>query len=331
MVVKFTVIKLSIALVLCLLNLPLTAKAQQSKSTARLGFLASSSAERDKERIEAFRQGLQELGWVEGRNITVEQRFAAGQSDKLPVLAAELVRLKPDVLVVSGAPAAHAVKNATRTIPIVMTNAADPVGTGLVAGLARPGGNVTGLSDFNAGVVVKRLEILKELVSSAVRVAVLFNPGNPTNPLQLKLIQEAAPALGVRLFPLEVRRAGEIEQAFGAMKRHSPDALMILGDPLLGSQARRILEHTMKHQLPSTYGTREWSDIGGLMSYGPSFEDLYRRAATYVDKILKGARPGDLPIEQPSKFELVINVNTAKRLGLTIPQSLLLRADQLIE
>jgi putative tryptophan/tyrosine transport system substrate-binding protein len=316
---------------LALLAAPLAAEAQQSKSTARLGFLGSSSAERDKGRVEAFHQGLQELGWVIGRNISIEQRFAAGQFDKLPALAADLVRLNPNVLVVSGAPAAHAAKNATRGIPIVMTNAADPVGTGLVASLARPGGNLTGLSDFNAGVVAKRLEILKEIVPSAARVAVLFNPGNPTNPLQLKLIREAAPALGVRLFSMEVRRADDIERAFAAMKMDSPDALMILGDPLLGSQARRILDLTMKNRLPSTYGTREWSEIGGLMSYGPSFEELYRRAATYVDKILKGRRPGDLPIEQPTKFELVINTKTAKALGLTIPQSLLLRADQVIE
>lgn len=319
-----------VALILCLFTVPLAVQAQQSKSTARLGFLASSSAERDKRRVEAFHRGLQELGWVDGRNISIEQRFAAGQFDKLPVLAAELIRLNPDVLVVSGAPAAHAAKNATRAIPIVMTNAADPVGTGLVASLARPGGNVTGLSDFNAGVVVKRLEILKEMVPSAVRVAVLFNPGNPTNPLQLKLIQEAAPALGVRLFSLEVRRTDDIERAFAPMK-DSPDALMILGDPLLGSQARRILDLTMKNRLPSTYGNREWSDIGGLMSYGPSFEELFRRAATYVDKILKGARPGDLPIEQPTTFELVINMKAATALGLTIPQSLLLRADQVIK
>jgi ABC-type uncharacterized transport system substrate-binding protein len=329
--VKCIVVTLAAAFILGLFTAPLAAQAQESKGTARIGLLASSSAGRDKRRIEAFHQGLQDLGWVGGRNIFIEQRFAGGQFDKLPALAAELVGLNPDVLVVSGAPAAHAAKNSTRAIPIVMTNAADPVGTGLVASLARPGGNVTGLSDFNAGVVVKRLELLKELVPSAVRIAVLFNPGNPTNPLQLKLIQEAAPALSVRLFALEVRRADDIERAFAAMKKDSPDALLILGDPLLGSQARRILDLTMKNRLPSTYGAREWTDIGGLISYGPSFEELFRRAATYVDKILKGARPGDLPVEQPTKFELVINLNAAKALGLRMPQSLLLRADQVIE
>jgi putative ABC transport system substrate-binding protein len=314
-----------------LLAAPLAAGAQQPKSSARLGFLASSSLERDKKRLEAFHQELEKLGWIKGRSISTEHRFADGQFDRLPALAAELVRLSPDVLVVGGAPAAHTAKRATHSIPIVMTNAADPVGTGLVASLARPGGNVTGLSDFNAGVVVKRLDLLKEIVGSVARVAVLFNPGNPTNPLQLKMIQEAAPALSLRLFALEVRRPDDIERAFAAMRTDPPDALMLLGDPLLGSQIRRILNLTMKHRLPSTYGTREWSDIGGLMSYGPSFEDLYRRAATYVDKILKGAKPSDLPVEQPTKFELVINLKTAKALGLTIPRSLLARADEIIE
>jgi putative ABC transport system substrate-binding protein len=329
--VKLIVPTFIVAFILGRLTAPLTAEAQQSKATARLGFLASSSVERDKGRVEAFQQGLQALGWVDGRNIIIEQRFANGQFDKLPALAAELVRQNPDVLVASGAPAAHALKNATRTIPVVMTNAADPVGTGLVASLARPGGNVTGLSDFNAGVVVKRLELLKELVPSATRVAVLVNPANPTNPLQLKLVLEAAPTLRVRPFPVEIRRVDDIERAFAAIKKEPVDAVVILGDPLLGSQARRIVELTTTNRLPSTYGTREWTNLGGLMSYGPSFEELFRRAATYVDKILKGARPGDLPIEQPSKFELVINVKTAKKLGLTIPQSLLLRADQVIE
>ena len=314
-----------------LLAAPLAAEAQPAKSIARLGFLGSSSAERDKTRVAAFRQGLQELGWVDGRNISIELRFAAGQVEKIAALAAELVRLNPDVLVVAGAPAAHAAKTATRSIPIVMTNAADPVGTGLVASLGRPGGNITGLSDFNAGVVVKRLEILKEMVPSAARMAVLFNPGNPTNPLQLKLLREAAPALGIRLSSSEGRRADDLERAFAATKGDSADALIILGDPLLGSQARRILDLTMKHRLPATYGAREWTDIGGLISYGPGFDELYRRAATYVHKILKGARPGDLPIEQPTKFEMIINLKTAKALGLTIPQSLLLRADQVIE
>jgi putative ABC transport system substrate-binding protein len=328
---KLTVVKFAAILALGVFAESLAADAQPSKSMARLGFLGSSSVERDKGRVEAFYQRLQELGWMDGRNLSIEQRFAAGQFDKLPALAAELVRLKPDVLVVSGAPAAHAAKNATRVIPIVMTNAADPVGTGLVASLARPGGNLTGLSDFNAGVVVKRLEIFKEIIPSATRVAVLFNPGNPTNPLQLKLIQEAAPTLRVRLFPLEVRRVDDIEAGFAAMRRDSAEALMILGDPLLGSQMRRILDLTAKNRLPSTYGAREAVDIGGLMSYGPNFVDLYSRAATYVDKILKGAEPGNLPVEQPTKFELVINMRTAKTLGLTIPQSMLLRADHLIE
>ena len=304
--------------------------AQQGRGTARVGLLASSSIDRDRMRLEAFRKGLHEAGWIAGRNISIDQRFADGHFEKLPVLAGELVRLNPDVLVAAGAPAAHAAKNATRAIPIVIANAADPVGTGLVASLARPGGNVTGLSDFNAGVVVKRLEILKEMVPSAVRVAVLLNPGNPTNPLQLKLLQEAAPTLGVRLLAVEVRRAEDITRAFVTMKKDLPEAVMVLGDALLGSQGRSIQDLAIRHRLPTTYGARELTDVGGLMSYGPSFEELFRRAAIYVDKILKGARPADLPIEQPTKFELIVNVATARSIGLTIPPSVLRRADHVI-
>ena len=243
--------------------------AQQSKSSPRLGLLGSSTAERDKGRLEAFSQGLQELGWVDGRNITITRRLAAGRFDRLPALAAELVRLNPDLLVVSGAPAAQAAKNATRTIRIVMTNAADPVGTGLVASLARPGGNTTELPDFNAGVVVKRLEILREIVPSARRVAVLLNPTNPTNPLQLKLIQEAAPALRVSLFSLEARSPEDIERAFAGMTKDPAEALIIMGDPMLGSQLLRMSDLSVRDRLPSTYAAREWSEGGGLVSYGP--------------------------------------------------------------
>jgi putative ABC transport system substrate-binding protein len=313
------------------LAVPLAAAAQRPRSPARLGLLTSSTAERDKERLEALYQGLHDLGWIDGRNITITRRLAGGRFDRLPALAAELVRLNPDVLVVAGAPAAQAAKNATRTIPIVMTNAADPVGTGLVASLARPGGNVTGLSDFNAGVVVKRLEILKEIVPTASRVAALLNPTNPTNPLQFKLIQEAAPALRVSLSSLEARNPEDIDGAFARMRTDATEALVIMGDPMLGSQLRRMSDLSLRIRLPSTYAAREWSEGGGLVSYGPSFEDLFRRAATYVDKILKGAQPADLPVEQPTKFDLVINLKTAKALGLTIPPSLLLRSDQIIE
>jgi putative ABC transport system substrate-binding protein len=320
-----------VALVLVLLATPFAAEAQQPKGIPRIGFLSSSSFERERSRLPAFQQGLRELGYLEGKNIFIEQRYAGGQFERLPELAAELARLKVDIFVVSGAPAAHSAKNATSVIPIVITNAADPIGTGLVAGLARPGGNITGLSDFNAGVVAKRLELLKEVVPSASRVAALLNPANPTNPLQMKLIQAAAPTLGVTLLSFEAKRADEIDRAFAAMRRKRPGALIVMGDPLFGTHRRRIVELSAGSRLPAIYSIREFPDAGGLMSYGTNFDDLYRRAATYVDKILKGAKPADLPIEQPTKFELVINLKTAKALGLAIPQSVLIRADHVIQ
>jgi putative tryptophan/tyrosine transport system substrate-binding protein len=314
-----------------LLAAPLAARGQQAANSPRLGFLSSSSSERDKPRLTAFLKGLRELGYSEGRNIFIEQRYAGGRFEMLPELAAELVRLKVDILVVSGAPASNAARNATSIIPIVMTDVSDPVGIGLVASLPRPGGNVTGLSDFNAGVVAKRLELLKEVVPSVLRVGVLLNPANPSNPLQMKLTQAAAPALGVTLLPLEAKGPEDIDRAFTAMREERTGALLVFGDPMLGSNNRRIVELAAKARLPATYSRREMADAGGLMSYGAKFTDLSRRAATYVDKILKGAKPGDLPVEQPTKFELVINLKTAKALGLTIPQSVLLRADEVIQ
>jgi len=245
-------------------------------------------------------------------------------------LAAELARLKVDVFVVAGAPAAHAAKKASNVTPIVMTAVADPVGMGLVASLARPGGSITGLSDF-PGVVAKRLELLREVAPSVSRVAVLLNPTNPSNPPQLKLTQAAASTLAVTLLVFEAKRADEIDHAFAAIKTERPGALIVIGDPLLGSQAKRIVELSTRNRLLAIYWTREFPDAGGLMSYGTNYDDLWRQAATYVDKILKGAKPGDLPVEQATKFELVINLKTAKALGITIPHSLLLRADQVID
>jgi len=307
------------------------AEAQQAKKVPRIGFLSSRSPDAEKNRLAAFQQGLRELGYLEDKNIVIEHRYAGGKFDRLPDLAAELVRLKVDVLVATGAPASHAAKAATKTIPIVMTNAADPVGTGLVASLARPGGNVTGLSDFNAGVITKRLELLKEVVPTASRVAVLLNPANPTNPLQLKLIQAVAPALGVTLLPLEARGPEDIDRAFTAIRKERPGALIVIGDPMLGDHRRRIIELAVKSRLPASYGGRVSVDDGGLMSYGTNFGDLYRRAAVYVDKILKGTKPADLPVEQPTKFELVINLKTAKQIGVTIPPNVLARADRVIK
>ena len=323
--------RLATVFILVLLAVPLGSGAQSAAESPRLGFLSSSSSERDKPRLAAFLKGLRELGYLEGRSIFIERRYAEGRFEILPELAAELVRLKVDILVVSGAPASTAARNATSVIPIVMTDVADPVGIGLVTSLPRPGGNVTGLSDFNAGVVAKRLELLKELLPSASRVGILLNPANPSNPLQLKLTQAAAPTLGVALLPLEARAADDIDRAFTAMRAERTDALLVFGDPMLGSHNHRIVERAARARLPAMYSRREMAEAGGLMSYGTNFTDLSRRAATYVDKILKGAKPADLPVEQPTKFELVINLKTAKTLGLTMAQSLLLRADRVIE
>ncbi|HEV8725413.1 MAG TPA: ABC transporter substrate-binding protein [Candidatus Binatia bacterium] len=306
-------------------------EAQQETKVSRIGFLASSSGQRLESRLGAFQQGLRELGYLKDKNILIELRSAGGQFDKLPQMAGELVRLKVDVIVAEGAPAAHAAKNATRVIPIVIGNAADPVGTGLVASLARPGGNITGLSDFNFGVVTKRLELLKEVVPSASRVAVLLNPGNPTNPPQLKEIQAVASALRVTLLPLEAKGVDDIEHAFTVIKKNRPQALIVLGDPLFGTHLKRIADLASNSRLPAIYGSRDNMGAGGLMSYGTNFDDLYLRAAVYVDKILKGAKPAELPVEQPTKFELVINLKAAKQIGLTIPPNVLARADKVIK
>jgi putative ABC transport system substrate-binding protein len=310
---------------------PFTAGAQQPKPIVRIGFLSSSSAERERPRLTAFRQTLRELGYLEGQNIVIEPRYAGGNFQQLPELAAELARVKVDILVVAGAPASHAARKTTSVIPIVMVGVADPVGLGLADSLARPGGNITGLSDFNAGVVAKRLELLREVVPSASRVAVLVNPTNPSNPLQLKLTQAAASTLGVRLLPLEAKSAEEIDRAFAAMRTERAEAVIVIGDPMFGSHRRRLIDLSAKRGLPAIYSTREYVIDGGLVSYGTNLDDLYRRAPYFVDKILKGAKPADLPVEQPTKFELVINLKTAKALGLTIPQSLLRRADEVIQ
>jgi putative ABC transport system substrate-binding protein len=271
------------------------------------------------------------LGYVEGKNIKIEYRYAEGKFERLPELAAELVRLNVDVLIAEGAPAAHAAKNVTSVIPIVMGNAADPVGTGLVASLAKPGGNITGLSDFNLGVVSKRLELLKEVVPSASRIAVLLNPSNPTNPLQLKDLQVIAPALHVTLLSLEARGPDDFERAFTAMRKERVAALIVFGDPMCGTYQTRLLDLAGKQRLPTIWSLSRYVEAGGLMSYGTNFDDLYRRAAVFVDKILKGAKPSDLPVEQPTKFELVINLKTAKQIGLTIPPNVLARADEVIK
>ena len=310
-----------------------TAAAQSSEKVPRVGYISpgSSSNPIRLRRFEAFRQGLRELGYVEGQNIVLEPRWAEGQHARYPTLAADLVRLKAGVIVAVGGVATQAAQQATRTIPIVMSVVIDPVGSGLVASLARPGGNVTGLSLMAPDLVGKQLEVLKEVVPKVSRVALLWNPDNPGSAPQLREAEIAARALGVRLQTLKARTPQEIDGAFAAMTREQPDALVVLLDGIFTNQVKQIAERAAKRRLPSTYGVHEYAEAGGLVVYSPSLLDLERRATTFVDKILKGAKPGDLPVEQPSKFELIINIRTAQAFGLTIPPALLLRADRVIE
>ena len=320
-------------LAVSLLAAPLAADAQQAGKVPRIGVLGLTSPSDRPPLLDAFRQRLRELGWVEGQNIVIDYRYAEGRVDRLPDLAAELVRLKVDLIIASaGTQVATAAKSATETIPIVMIAVRDPVGTGLIASLARPGGNVTGVSG-SAGLewVAKQLELLKETVPKIRRVAILSNPTNAYHQLAIREADGAARSLGVQLQLLEAQGPNEFEGAFAAMAKGSVGALLVLSDAMLNSHSTRFADLAARSRLPAAYGVRESVEAGGLMSYGPSFLDFYRRAATYVDKILKGAKPAELSVEQPTKFELVINMKTAKALGLTIPQSVLLRADHVIE
>jgi putative ABC transport system substrate-binding protein len=282
--------------------------------------------------LEDFRQGLRELGYVEGRNLQLEIRWGEGQLDRLPALAEELVRLKVDVIMAVTSPSVVAAKQATGTIPIVMPFSSDPVGDGLVTSLARPGGNITGLSMMAPELGAKRLQLLKETFPKIFRpVAVVWNPDYVGMMARFRETQGVAPAVGIDVRSVEVRDSRELERALESMDRERPDALLLLADPLTISQRLRIVEYAAKEQIPAIYEISQFVDAGGLMSYGPNIDELVRRAATYVDKILKGAKPADLPIEQPTKFEFVINLKCAKALGLTIPQSVLLQADRVIE
>ncbi len=284
-----------------------------------------------RQNLEAFRQGLRELGYVEGRNVAIEFRSAEEKYDRLPALAAELARLDVDVIVAMTVPAIKAAKEATRTIPIIMAAVVDPVATGLVPNLARPGQNVTGLAMMAPELTGKQLEILKEIVPKLSRVALLWNPTNPGNAPQLRAAREAARVLGVRLQLLEARSPSAIDAVFGVMTRERAEGVIVLVDSMLTSHGKHIADLAGKHHLPAVYGLPDLAKTGGLIAYGVDIPELFRRSATYVAKILRGAKPADLPVEQPTKFELVINLKTAKALGLTIPQSLLLRADQVIE
>ena len=282
--------------------------------------------------LDAFRQGLRELGYIEGKNVAIECKSADGKSDRLDEAASELVRLNVNVIVAAGAKlVARAAKRATQTIPIVMTNAADPVETGLITSLARPGSNVTGLVTISPELGGKRLALLKEAFPKVDRVAVLTNPANPDQKVRLKEIEVAAQALGLRLQVLEVREPSDFDLAFSAITREHAHALLPLGDPLIVSNRTRLVDFAAKNRLPAMYHRMEFVDVGGLMAYGPNYDELFRRAATFVDKILKGAKPGNLPVEQPTKFELVINLKAVKTLGLAITPSVLARADKIIE
>ena len=307
---------------------PLTADAQQPQ-VPRIGILSSFSD--PDPQVAALKQGLRELDWVEGQNVGVEYRYANNHLEQYPHLAAELVRVKVDVIVAGGEAGIRAARDATSTIPIVMANSGDPVGIGLIASLSRPGGNVTGLSLLAPDLGGKRLELLKETVPKVSRVGVLWNPTNAVEALELKSTEVAARAVGVIVTSHEVRAPADFDRAFAAIGRERPTALITLADPLTRGHKTQLAEFAAKSRLPMIAETRDFAEAGGLMSYGASLRDLYRRAATYVDKILKGAKPCDLPIEQPTKFELVVNLKTAKALGLKMPQSVLLRADEVLQ
>jgi putative ABC transport system substrate-binding protein len=313
-------------------SLPFAAAAQEPGKLRRIGWLALNSAETAPQYFAAFRQGLSERGWPEGRNILIEARRADGRPERLPALAAELVRLQVEVIVTGGSAPTQAAKAATRSIPIVMATSANALGEGFVASLARPGGNITGMT-FMAGpeIASKQLELLLELAPTASRIAVLANPDNASHVAFAAQLQGAAPSLKVQLLVLHARTPDQFDTAFAAMARQGAAALLVLTDVLFFGWHRRFVELAAKARLPAMYSQREFVEAGGLSSYGPNLNDMFRSAATHVDKILRGARPADIPVEQPTRFELVINRRTARAIGLAIPQSILLRADEVIE
>jgi putative tryptophan/tyrosine transport system substrate-binding protein len=315
-----------------LLIAPVGADAQHAGKVWRIAYLGNSSAVLESELVAAFRQGLRDLNYVEGQNVVIEFHWAEGQYDRFPAFVAEAIQAKVDVIVTAGTPAALAAKEGTRTIPIVMAVIGDPIAAGVVSSLARPGGNITGSASMTPDIDGKRLELLKQLVPRASRVAVLWNPTNPNNVARLKSMQAAAQTLRLTLEPIVgAADSQQLEKAFGAIVAARAEALTMESDRALLAQRARIVDFAAKRRLPALYPYREFVERGGLAAYAPSYPVMFRRAASYVDKILKGAKPADLPIEQPTKFELVINLRTAKALGLTIPPSVLIRADQVIE
>ena len=317
---------------LTILAAPVAAGAQQAKKVARIGVLRSGSPSSAASSEDAFRQGLRELGYIEGQNLVMEYRFAEGKRDRLPELAAELVRLKVDMLVVAGVSATQAAKQATTTIPVVVGYAGDLVGTGLIASLAKPGGNITGSTEMSPDVSGKRLELLKEAVPKTSRVGVVWYPRKGgSDEEEVRQTETAARQFGVQVQLVEVRDPKEFQGAYAVMTKQQANAVILIRGSFTDFHRKQLLELALKQRLPSMCEPAQWARDGCLMSYGPDYTHLWRRAATYVDKILKGAKPADLPVEQPTKFELVINLKTAKALGLTIPQSVLIRADEVIQ
>jgi putative tryptophan/tyrosine transport system substrate-binding protein len=322
---------ISILFVVVLLAVAVIAEAQQPKKVPRIGYLNASSPSTNPDRVEAFRQGLRELGYTEGRNIVIEYRAAEGKLDRLPALVTELVRLKVDVIVTAGPPGTRAAKEAAVTIPVIMGFDNDPVGNGFVASLGRPGGNITGLATLAPELSGKRLELLKEIVPTLSRVAVLGSSTQPGTEQSLKEVEIAAGAFGVRVQYLDVADPKDIATAFQVATKGHAEAVLVLQSAVINPHRKQIADLTAKNRLPAIYPQIEYTEDGGLIYYGANTADLFRRAATYVDKILKGAKPADLPVEQPTKFELIINLKTAKQIGLTIPPNLLARADKVIK
>jgi putative tryptophan/tyrosine transport system substrate-binding protein len=322
---------LSILFVVVLLAVAVIAEAQQPKKIPRIGFLGTSSPSAISTRVEGFRQGLRENGYVEGQNIAIEYRWAEGKLDRLPKLAADLVSHKVDIIVTHGDAAIRALKQATKTIPIVVGVTGDLVVTGHAASLARPGGNITGFVDTSPDLSGKRLELLKEILPKVSRIAILWNAANPVKVLDFKETEAAAQALGLKLQSLEVKASQDFENKFKIATTQRSGALVVLQDALTTANTKSIVDFAAKNRLPAMYGSSEVVDVGGLMSYAANLHDLFRRTAVYVDKILKGAKPADLPIEQPTKFEFIINLKAAKQIGLTIPPNVLARADRVIQ
>jgi putative ABC transport system substrate-binding protein len=314
-----------------LLAVPLAGEAQQAAKVPRIAFLGNATAALEANLVGPFREGLREIGYVEGQNILIEYRWAEGKYERLPALIAELIALKVDVIVTAGTPASLAVKNATTSIPLVMVAVGDPVATGLVASLGHPGGNITGLTSIAAEMEGKRLELLREVVPKLSHIAVLWNAASPIQVIQERETRAAAQVLGMKMLSLGVRTREEIEDAFAAIVRERPGALLVLADRLFLYHRARIMDFAARHRLPGVHAYRELVEAGGLMSFGPSYAGMHRRAAYFVDRILKGAKPADLPVERPATFELVLNLKAAKALGLTIPQSVLLRATDVIQ